>query len=65
VSVLDRVLCFEKSVLLFSSLGCSRTDLKEWNSKKKLLKTLVFWFSSVNVLFLIYRCKEVDRKAVQ
>jgi hypothetical protein len=35
VLVLDRVLCFEKSVLFFFSLGCSRTDLKEWNSKKK------------------------------
>lgn len=54
-----------RSQYFFFSLGCSRADLKEWNSKKKLLKTLVFLFSSVNVLFLICRCKEVDRKAVQ
>jgi L1 cell adhesion molecule like protein len=59
VSVLDRVLCFEKSVLFFFSLGCSRADLKEWNSKKKLLKTLVFLFSSVNVLFLIADAKRL------
>ncbi len=31
-----------RSQYFFLSLGCSRADLKEWNFKKKLLKTLVF-----------------------